>query len=539
MRHGLTRRSLLGSGLGLTAGLALSGCGNGPELPPASLNADVRLPDYIPFEGIETPLPGTPDGVPNGYLHYPAEPAVAHPDGPPARGDGISVMTLIFNPVPPPPDRNTYWRALNDSIGTDLSFEIVPVADYANKTAVVVAGGDLPDAMAVVPQTGQRPAMFHALFQDLSEHLSGSAVRDYPNLANIPTRSWATTVYNGGIYGLPMPRAAAGSVMFYRADRVRELSLNPQPADFAEFEELCLGLTDPRDHRYAVGDPLTTFYFVLEMLGAPNKWREENGRFQWWLEHETVGQALESMRRLNEAGVIHPDGFNVVGRFKDWFGNGQIAINYDGNVAWNDYYRAYAATTDGPFEIGGMVAPGYDGGPGTHWAGLSSFATLVLKKAPRDRIRQLLRAFDALAAPFGTDAYLLRKYGVRGVDHELDGTDPILTDTGAVETTLPTLFVTDAPSALYLPEWPDVVHQQHRFHQRAVDVLTLNPAEGLYSDTAVSRGDQLELRVLDEVKAIMRGRASVSSFTGVIADWRREAGDRIRAEYEESWESFQ
>ncbi|MFC7586105.1 hypothetical protein ACFQYP_21955 [Nonomuraea antimicrobica] len=95
------------------------------------------------------------------------------------------------------------------------------MGDYPSKVAVIIAGGDLPDAMAVRHEIPQRPAMLNALFEDLSEHLSGPAVREYPYLANIPTAHWRATVYNGGIYGLPMPRANVGSVMFYRADRVR------------------------------------------------------------------------------------------------------------------------------------------------------------------------------------------------------------------------------------------------------------------------------------------------------------------------------
>ncbi|WP_049572164.1 extracellular solute-binding protein [Streptomyces sp. SBT349] len=542
MGNPLTRRSVLRGGLslgaGIGAGLALSGCGDGPDLPPPALNADVVLPEYIPYQGVDVPLPGTPEGVLSGYEHYPATPETAFPDGLPARGDGVSFMTLIFNPVPPPLDRNSYWRALNASLGTELSFEIVAVGDYPNKFAVVQAGGDLPDAMAVVPQISQRPAMFHALFQDLSEHLSGSAVRDYPYLANFPTQAWRHTVYNGGVYGIPMPRPAAGSAMLYRTDLIEERGVDPNPGSFEEFRRLCNDLTDPDQHRYAVGDPLTTLYFVLEMLGGPNKWREENGRFTWWMEDETFEPALEAMRVLVEDGVVHPDGFNVLGRFKDWFGSGQIAVNYDGVAGWNDYYRTYSQGNE-DFGLGAMIAPGYDGGPGSHWSGVSSFGVLVLKKAPKDRIRHLLRVCNALAAPFGTDAYLLRKFGEPGTHHDLQGSDPILTDAGRLQTTLPTSFITDAPLALYFPERPDVVHTQHEFHRRAVDVLVRNPAEGLYSDLDVTRGATLEARLIDEFKAITRGNGSVSSWGGKMAEWRREAGDRIRAEYEESWESFQ
>ena len=52
------------------------------------------------------------------------------------------------------------------------------------------------------------PELLRAKFADLTEHLSGDAVKEYPFLANLPTESWRTCVFNGGIYGLPVPRAA-------------------------------------------------------------------------------------------------------------------------------------------------------------------------------------------------------------------------------------------------------------------------------------------------------------------------------------------
>ena len=43
---------------------------------------------------------------------------------------------------------------------------------------------------------------------DLSDHLAGDAILDYPNLANIPTDCWDVGRFNGRIYGLPSPRGA-------------------------------------------------------------------------------------------------------------------------------------------------------------------------------------------------------------------------------------------------------------------------------------------------------------------------------------------
>ncbi|WP_433340843.1 extracellular solute-binding protein [Streptomyces sp. CA-253872] len=530
----ISRRGLLRASAGAAAGLALASCGDGGPAIPLTGGAKADLPDYVPYQGVAPDLAGTKSGVLNGYRHYPAEPAPAFPDGPPAKGPGVSVMTLTFNPVPPPPGRNPYWRALNEQLGTDLDIEIVPVADYPSKFSVVVAGGDLPDAMLVLPTASQQPAMFNALFEDLTEHLSGAAIREYPYLANIPTDAWRWTVRNGGIYALPMPRANAGSIMFYRSDRFKERRLDPHPADFKEFRQLCKDVSDPRHSRYALGDPLTTCYFVMEMLGGANMWREENGRFTYWLETEEVREALDAVRTLTKEQLLHPDAYSVVGKFKDWFGNGQIALHYDGNAGWNDFYRQYARNNKG-LEIDGMLAPGFGGGEGSHWAGYSSFAVLALKKAPASRIRQILRLANAMAAPFGTDAYKLRKYGLKGHDHTLRGTDPILTPDGTTETALPTGFVTDAPLSLYFPERPDVVDRQHSFQRRTADVLVRNPTEGIYSETAAKASGGLQLKTDDAIKGIMQGRNPLSSLDETVRLWRREGGDRMRAEYEKAW----
>ncbi|MDT0418517.1 extracellular solute-binding protein [Streptomyces sp. DSM 41982] len=533
----ISRRGLLRASAGAAAGLALASCGDGGPAIPLADNAKVELPDYVPYKGVKPALAGTKDGVLNGYRHYPADPARAFPEGPPAKGPGVRVMTLTFNPVPPPQGRNPYWRALNEQLGTDLDVEIVPVGDYPNKFSVVVAGGDLPDAMLVLPTASQQPAMFNALFEDLTEHLSGPAVREYPYLANIPTDAWRWTVYNGGIYALPMPRANAGSIMFYRSDRFKERELDPNPGDFKEFQQLCRDVSDPKHSRYALGDPITTLNFMMEMVGGPNIWREENGKFTFWLESEEIKEALDAARKLTQEHLLHPDAYSVVGKFKDWFGNGQIALHYDGNAGWNDFYRQYAQNNKG-LEIDGMLAPGFDGGKGSHWAGYSSFAVLAIKKAPKSRVRQILRLANAMAAPFGTDAYKLRKYGIEGHDHERRGTDPILTPDGTTETALPTGFITDAPLSLYFPERPDVVDRQHSFQTRAAEVLVRNPTEGIYSETNAKTFGALKLKTDDVLKGIMQGRNKLSSLDETVRMWRREGGDQMRAEYEKAWASL-
>jgi putative aldouronate transport system substrate-binding protein len=146
---------------------------------------------------------------------------------------------------------------------------------------------------------------------------------------------------------------------------------------------------------------------------------------------------------------------------------------------------------------------------------------------------------NALAAPFGTDGYLLRKYGVEGADHTMQGPDPILTPQGQAEVTLPTIFATDAPQALYYPSKPEIVSTQYAFQKAAVPVLLPNPAEALYSTTNATKSGLLQTALDDTRKGIMQGRVPLSDWDGVMKQWRKDAGDQIRAEYEKAWEEAQ
>ncbi|MFE4646250.1 ABC transporter substrate-binding protein, partial [Streptomyces sp. NPDC056730] len=76
------------------------------------------------------------------------------------------------------------------------------------------------------------------------------------------------------------------------------------------------------------------------------------------------------------------------------------------------------------------------------------------------------------------------------------------------------------------------------FQKRAVDILVKNPSEGLYSETAVTSSGGLQKRIDDALKGIMQGRDPLSSWDDTLRTWRREGGDRMRAEYEKYWESL-
>ncbi len=81
-----------------------------------------------------------------------------------------------------------------------------------------VAGNQLGDLFMVgaVPQV---PQMLAAKAVDLTPHLSGDNIKKYPYLANLPEVCWNSGIFDGKIYGVPVPRGAiSSSVLYSRAD---------------------------------------------------------------------------------------------------------------------------------------------------------------------------------------------------------------------------------------------------------------------------------------------------------------------------------
>ena len=93
-------------------------------------------------------------------------------------------------------------------------------ADWEQKFATVIAGNDLPDILQT-RVVANFPQLLEKRFTRLDEFLGGDAIKEYPNLANIPTRHWKSTVYNGAIYGIPIPRGVDRRLPLHPAGPVR------------------------------------------------------------------------------------------------------------------------------------------------------------------------------------------------------------------------------------------------------------------------------------------------------------------------------
>lgn len=538
----LSRRAFLGGAGGtalLLSGVAplLAACGGqegGDAKKKAVSREGVRLPTYVPYTGVKADLAGTQAGVRPGFLHYPKDKPKSV-EGKVGAGSKVLAFANIYFPLPPSADRNKYWAGLNERLGVTFNMIMTPSgADFDAKFATLIAGSqaDLPDLVQIRGTKPQLPRMLKSKFADLSEFLAGDAIKEYPNLAAIPTRAWKNAVYNGGIYGIPVPREPVGSPIFTRADVVKDLGLATDLSDAEDLAALATELTDKKT-RWAYGSATRIVNMAMMMLKAPNSWRDDGGKLTNARETEEHKQAIDYATKAWKDGLVHPDAFgveNVV--VKQWFNSGKIVLHYDGYPGWRQYVSDSSNIPD--FDLDWTVLPGFSGGAGAIHAGGSIFSITGLKQASPERLKELLRICNYFAAPFGTSEYFYNVYGVEGLHHTVSASgDPKLTAAGQAETVLPIRYLAEPSTPIYEPGREEDVNRQHAYESKVIPTAILNPCAGLYSETEATKGAMLTTALDDLTEEIIQGRKPLSSWDDAMATWRSGGGDAIRAELEE------
>lgn len=538
--HLIPRRRLLQGTLALggLAALGLSGCSNDGRGGGTGSQADndaVTLPAYIPWTGFTPDLPGE-NGVSDTVLAYPANP-VEVTDGAPGDGADVGVFALTNSPAPPAVDRNAYWQELNSRLGFTLSVSLVPSGDFSDRFQTTVAGDQLPDLFTFFP--GGVPGLQGLLAEratDLTDLLGGDAVSDYPFLANIPTDSWRSAVYGGKIYGVPVARGAQSSPALYRRDDVlADLGIDGDVTSWEDlvaiFEELTGGNT------WALSN--VPLQLIRQAHGIANTWElGSDGTMLSTNEDERQLEALEQGRRLVADGLVHPDTTSSDNQQRQaWVVGGTTRLFEGTYAAWSTLANL---PTAGDMRLGIVVPPAIDGGGAAPiWLGPPTHNLTAISIHAADRAEALLDVLNYLAAPFGSAEHLFKNYGLEGVHHELQGTDPVLNDKGQSETQLGLKYVGEGPWVNYVPGKPEVAQAQYDAQSALVPTAVPNPASTLFSDTASRKGAQIGSALGSVEVDILEGRKPVSAWTDAVERWKKDGGDQIRDELSEAYAQSQ
>jgi putative aldouronate transport system substrate-binding protein len=208
-------------------------------------------------------------------------------------------------------------------------------------------------------------------------------------------------------------------------------------------------------------------------------------------------------------------------------------FDHDSFVAWNQYYADNTGVEG--FAVNMLRVPGFDGGDGAPWMGSALNSITAFTKDTEHSVETLLKLADWMAAPFGSEEYLFRKYGLQRRHFAFEGSDPIPNKTGVLETGIGLQYICDVPMALYLAGNPEVPKAQHALQSDLAPLLVSDASYGLYSETKTTVGPQIDGTLNDLATQIMLDKEPTSAWAEGVQTWRGGGGDQIRTELEKAF----
>lgn len=548
----INRRRLLQAGA-----VAASASAVGPRITfaqdstPAASPAGAATPVGTPDESGYYPS-GTP-GVNDAYTKMP-EPFAAT-DGPPGSGGPVRAMVMVYGAPPPAKEDNQYWQGLDERLGVSWDPILVPNSSYGERATALIAAGDLPEMFYLnfnQTTTPLQSFVQQGAFLDLTPYVTGDAVNEYPNLAAFPDYMWEATMTEGKIYGIPCPGGRSGQTPAFRTDWSNTV-LGGKPTNSTELHDLLVAISneDPDGNGSADTWGMAQYSgdwdmsLIYPMFRAPNTWRvNDDGTFTHQVETEEYRMAIEFITRLNADGGYHPDsaamGFEEA---LNLFNSGRTSLHADGGSIFGEAgFLATIRQYQPDAELERLIPFGHDGGEGVTYnlPGIFGFTAIPSTVTDEERVRELLRIFNWLSAPFGSEEWLYRNYGVEGTHFEYNEHGfPVANDLYQQENGGLTAYIGGNIAVNWNEQQPELAplatDEGNAIYAIGID----NPAANLFSPAAIENGSTIAQIITDGINNIITGRADMSALDQVISDWQSRGGDEIRGEYEEAYAANQ
>jgi ABC-type glycerol-3-phosphate transport system substrate-binding protein len=541
----VSRRSLLRSAAALAGAVAaaplLAACGSGGSKGPGTTSASELskiLPQYIPNTSVKPDIAGVVGA--NGaisdpvFLAYPSSP-VQTVSGVPGKGGTYGTMTPLWGAIPPS-SGNTYYDAVNKAIGATLKMQPSDGNNYGNQLPALFSANKLPDWIQIPGWNTGALNFGQAVsrFVDLTPYLAGDKIKQYPNLANIPTGAWAAGVWNGKLYGLPVYPSAAGfsGTFFYRKDIFDKHGINADsiktPDDLAALGK---ELTNANAGVWAFDDIVGGgAYLLCQPFHIPNRWKiDSGGKLVHKYESPELVEALNWHLKLVKAGYVHPDA--LTGTNGQRFYSGKAVISGGGTGAWNgdDAKAGTAANPDYNRQAFKLLSssgtPTIEVGAG---AGMFAYLNGNLKE---DQVKECLAIANYLAAPYGSAEWLTVNYGAEGVDYTMKDGNPLLTERGSKEVATSFQFLVTPPAVTTVGSGFVQVAKDYAAWQADTVKYAVKPvfyAMNIVEPTQYSSIDQPIVDMINDVRA---GRKSIADYQEALKTWQNQGGNALRDFY--------
>lgn len=474
-----------------------------------------------------------------GYLTFPAEP-VTTVKKTPGKGGQYTSSTPIWGTIPPAD--NQFYRAMSKALGTTIKMQPGNGNTYATTLATLSAADKLPDWVQIptwMNGQAQTGGLVGRHLADLTPYLSGDNIKEYPNLAAIPSSGWMSGAWEDKLYGIPSftSGTAFNQFIFYRQDVFEDHGIDA--ADIKSADDLMrVGkeLTDAKAGRWAFDDIWTYFNCAF---GVPQKFRVDGGKLVHKYQTPEILEALAWHHKLAKSGFMNPDALaGNVNDGKTRFYAGKTVIAGDGMGAWGVGDAQSGQAANKKFRRGLLPVFAADGHskPYVYLGAGTSYVSYLSARLKPSQIRELLAVANYLAAPWGSAEYTMTIYGVKGVDYNLVKGVPTATSAGqknVQQATYP--FLASCPNTVNNPGYPEITKEQCAWLRATAPSATkpvfwnLNvsvPARYNAADTAQA--------VEDTIISVIHGLKPVSAFQEAVSTWQRNGGDRLVGWYQDS-----
>jgi putative aldouronate transport system substrate-binding protein len=270
------------------------------------------------------------------------------------------------------------------------------------------------------------------------------------------------------------------------------------------------------------------------MFEAPNNWKlEQSGKLIKDRETEEYKAAVGYLRDLIALGVYTPDIATMTNSRTDWVAK-KFVLTVEGHGnSWVDAWQRGLQQT--PPTKTGLVKPfsATAGRKPVTYLSTGFVSMNVLKKAPPERIKEVLRIMNFLASPFGSEESTLLKYGIKDKDYTLDakGTPQPSAEGRSRSGYVPWRYIAEHPWVHCEPALPGYAQAAHEAEKAVLPFAIDDPTNGFYAPTVYARGAVADTAYNDGIREILLGRKPFSEFDQILKTWQQEAGEQIRKEY--------
>ncbi|MCU6797331.1 MULTISPECIES: extracellular solute-binding protein [Paenibacillus] len=458
-----------------------------------------------------------------------SNPAATAPKGEEGKKEAPVTLNIFSNfsiAQPPSPD-NPVTKEFEKRTNTKLNITWVSDTVFNDKLNVLLASGDLPDAIKLPDTTVPQflTMVKQGAFWDLTPYL-----KDYKNLMDSPKSMWENSKINGKNYVVPIVRPLEGGTTFFiRKDWLDKLGLK-MPTTLDELYQVMKVFKEkePDGKKGTYGYTMRTndqIEFIY--TGAANKWKVKDGGLIDITLEPAMRESLLYKKKLFDEQLIPPD-YSVM-KNDDWVdmaSSGKVGVTTETIEAmWRWTYDQWKRDPKVNWEpIVSLSGPGT--GPFQQQNSGFIGVTAIPKSVPEAKMRKILALLDYGASEEGST---LSQYGIEGVHYKKeDGF--FITNEQAVKDNLGTgsfgkLFMKHDPYMYaFAPGMPkEIFEKNKKIIDAKAKISTPIPVIGLVSETNNKLGADYTKKINDMKTQVTMGKVGIDAWDKLVADLKADA----------------